>query len=66
MNATTTIGEYKGHPTITIQFDTKRGPQQLTMGVAKAKAVLAVLDSLEEFVTRFDIQTKSTDGSDVT
>lgn len=44
---TSQVGEFKGHKTFTISKGEKR---VITVGVAKAKAILACLEELKEFI----------------
>lgn len=44
------IGEYKGHPTLTIPY---AGDRAFTFGVAKAAAIIRHLDALEAFVKQY-------------
>lgn len=46
-------GEYKGYPTITISWDGQEpDPRPISLGLSKAKKVLAAHDQIKEFVAK--------------
>ncbi len=52
------IGEYKGSPIITI-FTGNNANFKFSFGVSKAKAILAYLDEIKEFIEKNPTQPKT-------
>ncbi|MHA1410719.1 MAG: hypothetical protein ACTSQY_10515 [Candidatus Odinarchaeia archaeon] len=51
IEAKAVIGEYKGHPTIVLsELNADRYPTRITLGLAKAKLIMAAIARIEEFI----------------
>jgi len=48
------IGEFKGHPFMTLVEGEGRGECKLNFGVKKAKMILAAIDHIKDFVAKND------------
>ena len=48
------IGEFRGHPFLTLQEGDEGKGTKLNFGVKKAKMILAAMEHIKDFVTKYD------------